>query len=111
MSSIGEWSWLVFTDPREDERPGRLRGGCLVRASDLDAAEREARRLGIHPGGEWMGFVLDRGMEPAEHWRERLLVGASVVEVWRDVKERHGGASKGCAAAERSEAISGQHSG
>lgn len=51
------WYWLSFSD----DGPAGFLGAAVVRGRDIISAVREARRLGINPGGE----VLALPMSPA----------------------------------------------
>jgi hypothetical protein len=69
--------WLSFCD-RELPEGSQFLGACVVEVEDggrIDAAANEARKLGINPGGEVLGFVVDpetAKIFPAR-WRNKLL--------------------------------------
>lgn len=74
------WFWLSFVHPDD----GHFLGACCLRADwfeddfalSMCAAVRAAHNLGINPGGEVAGWVVDTEKvesEVPEHLRETLL--------------------------------------
>ncbi len=63
----GYW-WLSFTQP---PRPKRFLGVAIVYAESYDQALQKTWKLGINPGGNVQGDVLDS--VPDEKWCNRLL--------------------------------------
>lgn len=50
-----------------------FRGGVVVEGDNIIDAAKEARRLGISPGGEVLWLPVPDHMQPPESFRNRLL--------------------------------------
>lgn len=63
------WWWLSFADADRPKGQQAL-GVAIVKAPHLVLAIKKAWALGINPGGEVMGFIVEK---PALHQQNRLI--------------------------------------
>lgn len=64
------WYWLSFADP-DKPKGEQFLGVSIVYAHGITTGTIEARRLGINPGGEVVGILLER--VPHSRFLNRLL--------------------------------------
>ncbi len=77
----GYW-WMSFAGPR----PIRFRGVAIVYAESYDQALQKTWDLGINPGGNVLGDVMD-GV-PNEKWVNRLLSRKLLAEMEMEYPSR-----------------------
>jgi len=75
-----EWHWLSFLNPDLPEGSKSL-GVVILQATGFLSAVELARQLGINPGGEVMGYILQE--HPGERWLYRLIPPDEVMEIGR----------------------------
>jgi hypothetical protein len=77
MPGIG-WFYLSFADGRRPKGFQWL-GAAFVKATTFEKAMWTAWLLRINPGGEVMGYEIER--LPPEEYRNRLLTRSDLIEI------------------------------